>query len=205
MNFHPRTPVCLLAIAWIAAHPAPGVASPVRSAASGRWSEPSTWEHGRVPAAGDRVTIRPGHSVRFDGRVEAAIRSIRVAGTLEFDPDRDTLLTVGLIEIGEAGSGPDVHDRMADMGEAGTGRPSLLVGEPGRPIAAGHSATIRLALVEGLDPEDCPAIVCQRRADGVPRGPGGPDLGQARRDGPRPAVRRSGSIARSRVGGPATA
>ncbi len=43
----------------------------------------------------------------------------------------------------------------------GPGRPALLVGTANRPIAAGHSAVIRLAPVEGLDPENCPAILCQ--------------------------------------------
>ena len=174
MTFHPGTLFWLLSIAWIAVLPASGAASPVRSATSGRWSEPSTWEHGRIPAAGDRVTIRPGHAVTFDGRVATPIRSIRIAGTLEFDPDRDTLLTVGLIEIGEAGSGPEGHERMGEMGDAGPGRASLLVGKPGQPISVGHTATIRLAMVEGLDPEDCPAIVChggRMEFHGAPVGP----------------------------------
>ena len=166
MTFDLRTLFWLSAIAWIAAPLAWGEAPLVRSATSGRWSEPSTWERGRVPAGGDRVQVRSGHSVTFDGRVEAPIRSIHVAGTLEFDPDRDALLTVGLIKV-QAGddpteSGLDAHEGMG-MGRAvaGTGRPALLVGTAGRPIAAGRSAVIRLAPVDGLDPENCPAILCQ--------------------------------------------
>ncbi len=105
MIFQSRTLLWLWALAWIAAPSAGGEPPLVRSAKAGRWSEPSTWEQGRLPAVGDRVLIRPGHSVVFDARVEAAIRSIHVAGTLEFDPDRDTLLTVGLIKI-QAGDDP---------------------------------------------------------------------------------------------------
>ena len=39
-------------------------------------------------------------------------------------------------------------------------RAALEVGTADHPIAAGHTAMIRLALVKGLDPENCPAIVC---------------------------------------------
>ena len=36
----------------------------------------------------------------------------------------------------------------------------LEVGMPNQPIAREHSAVIRLTPVAGLDPEECPAIVC---------------------------------------------
>ena len=165
MKLVPRIRGCLIAIALIAAE---SKAEPplVRSAADGRWSERATWEGGKLPTAGDRVQIRPGHLVIFDARIEAPIRSIHVAGTLEFDPDRDTLLTVGLIQVrggdDPAEAGLDVHGStsLAPI-EHGDGRPSLLVGTAARPIAAGRSALIRLAQVEGLDPEVCPAILCQ--------------------------------------------
>ena len=164
MMFDLRTLLWFAAIAWIAAPSALGEAPLVRSAQSGRWSELSTWENGRVPAQGDRVQVRSGHSVTFDGRIEAPIRSIHVAGRLDFDPDRDVLLTVGLIKV-QAGddpaeSGLDAHEGMGQA-HAGTSRPALLVGTATRPIAAGHTAVIRLAEVDGLDPETCPAIVCQ--------------------------------------------
>jgi hypothetical protein len=35
----------------------------VRSTQSGPWSAAETWDAGRVPAAGDRVIVEPGHSV----------------------------------------------------------------------------------------------------------------------------------------------
>ena len=71
----------------------------IRSVANGRWSEAATWEGGKVPGRGARVQVRTGHQVTFDVKTDGAIRSIHVAGTLRFDPDRDTRLDVGLIKI----------------------------------------------------------------------------------------------------------
>jgi ubiquinone/menaquinone biosynthesis C-methylase UbiE len=140
--------------------PAPLV---IRSARSGLWSAPSTWEGGRVPGAGDRVLVRAGHRVAYDICSTQVIRSINVAGSLAFAPDRDTLLTVGLIklqageEYSEEGFDCDGH---AEAVETPGPRPTLEVGTPDRPIAAKHTATIRLAYSDGLDRKSCPAIVC---------------------------------------------
>src|SRR5262249_34249225 len=81
--------------------PNPGKADPtgIRSARSGPWSAPATWEGGKVPAAGARVLVRAGHRVVYDVRSAETIRGINVAGTLSFAPDRDTLLVVGLIKV----------------------------------------------------------------------------------------------------------
>ncbi|MFO0911189.1 MAG: G8 domain-containing protein [Isosphaeraceae bacterium] len=135
----------------------------IRSAASGPWSAPATWEGGKLPGPGSRVQIRAGHRVVFDTQIEAALRSIHVAGVLTFDPDRDTLLTVGLIKI-QAGddaseSGFDCENHPKPVADADRPRSALQVGTAAKPIAEGHTATIRLAMVEGLDPEECPAIV----------------------------------------------
>jgi hypothetical protein len=142
-----------------------GVSLPnlIRSAGSGRWSAPATWEGGKVPAAGARVQVRAGHTVVYDLRSDQAIRSIHVAGTLTFAPDRDTRLDVGLIKIqagsdaSEEGFDCDAHVQAMDRGK---GRPALLVGTADRPIKAGHRAIIRLVHMEGMDPKSCPAIVC---------------------------------------------
>jgi hypothetical protein len=140
----------------------------IRSARSGTWSSAESWQGGIVPATGDRVQIRRGHTIVFETRVVEPIRSIHIAGTLTFDPDRDVLLTVGLIDI-RAGDEPlesDLDDHGSTVGHAhqsldDTEKPALLVGTPRRPISADHSAVIRLAEVAGLDPETCPAIVCR--------------------------------------------
>jgi hypothetical protein len=135
----------------------------IRSAQSGPWSSPDTWEGKKVPEAGARVQVRAGHTVTYDVSFDRIIRSIHIAGTLTFARDRDTRLDVGLIKIqagddaSENGFDCDAHLKKPDPD---TARPALEVGSANHPIPAGHTALIRLAAVEGLDKETCPAIVC---------------------------------------------
>jgi hypothetical protein len=141
---------------------APGDLPLIRSAGSGAWSDASTWEGGRVPGAGARVQVREGHRVLYDRDSDAAIRFIHVAGTLEFARDRDTRLEVGLIKVqpgddaNEDGFTCDAH---VPEPEPGKPRPALLVGRPGAPIPAEHTATIRLRHFDGMDPETCPGLI----------------------------------------------
>src|ERR1043165_1512667 len=135
----------------------------VRSARSGAWSAPGTWEKGKVPTAGARVQIRTGHTVIYDLKSDQVIRSIHVAGILTFAPDRDTRLDVGLIKI-QAGDdasedGFDCDAHLSPL-EQGSVRPALEVGTSDHPIAAQHTALIRLTYVDGLDKQSCPAIIC---------------------------------------------
>src|SRR5260370_24409933 len=117
----------------------------LRSARSGPWSAPGTWEGGKVPPPASRVQIRQGHTVVYDLKSDQAIRSIHVAGTLTFASDRDTQLNVGLIKIqpgddaSEDGFDCDAHVPELKPGQE---RPALLVGTPEQPIAAKHSALI---------------------------------------------------------------
>jgi len=135
----------------------------IRSAGSGPWSAATTWEGGKVPAAGARVLIREGHRVVYDVASDAVIRGINIAGTLSFDPGKDTRLNVGLIKIqpgeeySEEGFDCDAHRTANDPGKP---RPALEVGTPDRPVQTGKTALIRLTYVEGLAKESCPAIVC---------------------------------------------
>src|SRR5262245_11358898 len=152
--------------------PAPAVENPkgalketaglVWSARSGPWSAAATWKGGRVPGGAARVQIRQGHTVEYDVRSKQPIRSVHVAGTLTFARDRDTWLDVGLIKIqpGEDAS-EDGFDCDAHLpGPPAHGpRPALEVGTPGRPIAANHTAVIRLVDFEGVSKGSWPAIV----------------------------------------------
>jgi hypothetical protein len=134
-----------------------------RSAGSGDWSVAATWEKGKLPPAGARVLIRAGHKVVYDRNSEDALRSVHVAGTLTFAPDRDTQLVVGLVrvQIGESmdEEGFDCSAHGQDDAPAGP-RGALLVGSPAKPIAAAHTALIRLAALPGMDRKSLPAIVC---------------------------------------------
>jgi hypothetical protein len=135
----------------------------IRSAHSGPWSAPATWEGGKVPGAGDRVQVRSSHTVVYDARSEDAIRSVHIAGTLTFAPDRDTRLEVGLLKVQPGNSadenGSDCDAHVMDP-EPGQPRPALEVGTADRPITPGHTALIRLVYFDGLDRQSCPAIVC---------------------------------------------
>jgi hypothetical protein len=135
----------------------------LRSARSGSWSAPTTWEGGQIPGAGSRVLIRAGHRVVYDLVGEDTIRAINVAGMLTFATDRDTRLDVGLIKIqageqfSEAGFDCEAHLTAPDPNRE---RAALEVGTPGQGVDARHTATIRLVYCAGLDKLSCPAIVC---------------------------------------------
>src|SRR5262245_23498891 len=135
----------------------------VRSARSGPWSTPATWEGGRVPAGGDKVQVRTGHTVLYDVRSDQVIRSLHITGTLTFAHNRDTRLEVGLIKVQPSDSteedGLDCESHLPAPDRSRT-PPALLVGSPERPIDARPTALIRLHYVEGMDRQSCPAIVC---------------------------------------------
>ncbi|MBI3857039.1 MAG: G8 domain-containing protein, partial [Planctomycetes bacterium] len=153
--------VCL-ALGLLALAPQDAVVE-VRSAKSGAWSDPKTWEQGRLPAAGTRVRIRPGHRVVYDVASDAVLRSVLIGGTLRFDPDRETRLNAGLINIQPGESAGETGFDCADhppAAAAGDPPAALEVGSAEQPIAVGKTATIRLHLIEGMDKGSFPAIVC---------------------------------------------
>src|SRR5689334_17914839 len=118
-----------------------------RTTRSGAWSEAATWEGGKLPTAGSKVQVRTGHTIIYDVKSAQAIRSLHIAGTLSFATEKDTRLEVGLIRI-QAGDSTDEEgfDCTAHVApvKSGETRPALLVGTPEQPIAAGHTALIRL-------------------------------------------------------------
>jgi hypothetical protein len=168
----------------------PGPGALIHSARSGPWSRAQTWDGGRVPGPGARVQVRAGHTVTYDVASDQPVRSIHVAGTLRFDPERDTRLGVGLIKIqagddaSENGFDCDAHALAAADPHAA--RPALEIGTQERPIPEERSALIRLVALEGMDPETCPAIVCcggRMDLHGAPMGATWVKLGQTARAG----------------------
>lgn len=134
----------------------------VRSQQSGPWSSAATWDSGKVPQTGDRVVIGPDHHVIYDIESNEVIRLVQIVGTLEFARDRDTLLEAGLITLthGEEPSEEGFDcDELPVHVHPGGHRAALLIGKPGQPIAADHTAKIRLHYVEGMDPKSCPALL----------------------------------------------
>jgi hypothetical protein len=143
----------------------------VRTRSSGVWSSPDVWVGNRLPAAGARVLIEPGHEVTFDLEDSPVLRGVHVAGVLTFDRGRDTCLNVGMLRIDPSTTyledGFDCHHSLDDNktqpaghGHIASSRPALFVGTAERPIPAGHSARIRLHAIEGQNPEFFPAVVC---------------------------------------------
>ncbi|MBI3878648.1 MAG: G8 domain-containing protein [Verrucomicrobia bacterium] len=134
----------------------------VRSAKSGAWSDGKTWEGGKLPPAGAKVLVRPGHDVLYDLNSPQPVRSLHICGTLRFATDRDTRLDVGLIKIqagenvSEEGFDCEVH---LSASAPDAPRATLLVGTQEQPVEAKHTALIRLTWFEGMDKQSCPAIV----------------------------------------------
>jgi len=142
---------------------APAKLDVIRTAGSGAWSKPATWEGGKIPAAGSNVLIRPGHRVVYDVASDDAIRSVHIGGSLIFDPTRDTKLVVGLVKIqpgevvADEGFACDAH---APDAVSAKDMPVLEIGTLEKPIPAGKKAIISLVAVEGTNKDSWPAIVC---------------------------------------------
>jgi uncharacterized repeat protein (TIGR01451 family) len=84
----------------------------ITAAKSGNWSDATTWSLGRLPAAGDVVSIGANTVVTYDlvSDVQVKTVAIQAGGSLQFRTDVNTRLTVinllvmpgGLLQIGTA-------------------------------------------------------------------------------------------------------
>lgn len=70
----------------------------IRSVASGAWSDPATWDAGRVPAAADVASVEAGHVVAVTDTAAVA-GVVGVSGTLRFAPGGATRLEVGTLLV----------------------------------------------------------------------------------------------------------
>ncbi|MEM9353649.1 MAG: G8 domain-containing protein [Planctomycetota bacterium] len=61
---------------------------------SGDWSDPSVWQNGVLPTSGARIVIPQGHTVTVDSQIAEGFATVRLGGTLTFDPSVDTQLRV---------------------------------------------------------------------------------------------------------------
>ena len=140
----------------------------LRSVKSGNWSEASTWG-GTIPAAGQRIQVRPGHQVIYDVQSDTPIRLVHVAGTLQFSQEKSTKLVVGLLkaEPGEETTedGFNCHAAAPTKKFAG-GEPAIEMGTAEHPVPVGITTTVQLKYFEGMNAETLPAIVaCGGRWD----------------------------------------
>jgi hypothetical protein len=108
----------------------------IQSIASGRWSNPATWNPAHVPSAGDKVAIAPGTNVTFDTQQTAAIQCVGIHGRLTFDTTVNTKLWAGTILVYDGGA--------------------FQVGTSSQPIPAGTTAEIVIAnqaINSSIDPD----------------------------------------------------
>ena len=63
-----------------------------------RWSDPKSWPDGKVPGAGDAVTIAKDRAIVLDV-TPPALRSLTINGKLSFADDRDLALTTEWIYL----------------------------------------------------------------------------------------------------------
>ncbi|NJM97927.1 MAG: hypothetical protein HC800_12925 [Phormidesmis sp. RL_2_1] len=64
---------------------------------SGAWSDPSTWQNGKVPDNNANVLIATGKAVTYDQVSDARIKTIVIEGNLKFATEQDTQLYVETI------------------------------------------------------------------------------------------------------------
>ncbi|MBS1239884.1 MAG: hypothetical protein H6R45_590, partial [Proteobacteria bacterium] len=74
------------------------VQAPVGAMKQSRWSDPKSWPDGKVPGAGDAVTIARDRSIILDVS-PPALRSLTINGKLSFANDRDISLTTEWIYV----------------------------------------------------------------------------------------------------------
>lgn len=125
--------IVAIVVAAVAAADIAGTASAaaVRNVASGRWSDPAIWEHGRVPGSGDRVEIARGTEVTYDLASKAELGDMVIAGALRFSRERSTSLDVGAVTVNPGGL--------------------LEIGTPDNPIPRDIKAMLRIVSKEDGD------------------------------------------------------
>ena len=92
------------------AHMAMPAQAPAATGPATRWSDPASWPDGKVPGAGDAVTIGRDREIVLDVS-PPALRSLTIDGKLSFAGDRDIALTTDWIYLpgGELDIGSEAH------------------------------------------------------------------------------------------------
>lgn len=74
-----------------------------RATSDGAWDAASTWESGSVPGDGDRVLVDEGVTVTVADRRAERLPTVRVDGTLSFDPSANAKLRVDTMVVSKTG------------------------------------------------------------------------------------------------------
>ncbi len=75
---------------------------------SGNWNDPSMWSAGRLPGAGDRISIGAGRTVFYAAQSNTKLDSLEISGSLIFSTTTNTRMVIanitvmpgGLLQIG---------------------------------------------------------------------------------------------------------
>lgn len=82
----------------------PNAAATKTAVASGNWFDGATWSPAGIPSGGDWVHIPDGLSITYNGTSPAALKAVRVDGTLSFSPSIDTRMVVDTLLIFPSGT-----------------------------------------------------------------------------------------------------
>ncbi|MAT72315.1 MAG: hypothetical protein CMJ58_22655, partial [Planctomycetaceae bacterium] len=72
--------------------------------ASGEWTDPRIWSNGQVPGNGANVMIPAGIDVQLSEWLAQPLKTVRIDGSLTFNPDAYTQLMVDTIVVNTTGS-----------------------------------------------------------------------------------------------------
>jgi hypothetical protein len=116
--------------------PNPCATPTIETVASGAWTAPATWNLKRVPQAGDRIYIRPGHTIGYTPVSDLRYPCLNIDGTLQFNTTASTRLRVDTLIVLDQGA--------------------LEIGTPAMPVLATATAELYLggqAFNPTADPE----------------------------------------------------
>ncbi|MFP6765156.1 MAG: G8 domain-containing protein, partial [Planctomycetaceae bacterium] len=100
---------------------APAAAASHTVVASGDWSDADVWQNGTLPTDGADVYIPAGMDLTVDGIIAETLHTVRIDGTLRFNPDVDTEIRVDTL-LGSVGSRFEMGTADAPIADGVTAR-----------------------------------------------------------------------------------
>ncbi len=97
----------------------------VTAVRNGSWFDASVWSNGRVPVAGDLVSIPENVALTYASQSDVRLNALEISGALTFSPSVNTRMLVGTITVMPSGM--------------------LRIGSVARPVAANVKAEIVIA------------------------------------------------------------